>query len=205
LVLNLNKFELVSCASAFVSFVLKSREIDKTKIDEIILFGSVARGDFTEKSDVDIFVNTKNEEIEKIIKRLLAKFYKSKTWQDYRLRGIENEISLSIGDLSEWKLKRSIISDGIQLYGKYRDMPKNIDHYYLFVFEPIRDIAKRNRVIRKLFGRSDGDGGVSEKFHTKKISDKSFVVKLGNAQFIIDLFKKEKIDYKIFELWSDSF
>lgn len=203
--LNLNKFELVSCASAFVSFVLKSREIDKTKIDEIILFGSVARGDFTEKSDVDIFVNTKNEEIEKIIKRLLAKFYKSKTWQDYRLRGIENEISLSIGDLSEWKLKRSIISDGIQLYGKYRDMPKNIDHYYLFVFEPIRDIAKRNRVIRKLFGRSGGDGGVSEKFHTKKISDKSFVVKLGNAQFIIDLFKKEKIDYKIFELWSDSF
>ena len=70
--LNLNKFELVSCASAFVSFVLKSREIDKTKIDEIILFGSVARGDFTEKSDVDIFVNTKNEEIEKIRDRLQA-------------------------------------------------------------------------------------------------------------------------------------
>ena len=203
--LRLNKFYLVSYASGFVSFILKSRELDKTKLEEIILFGSVARGDFTEKSDIDLFVNTKNEEIERILRSLLDKFYKSKTGQDYLLRGIKNEIKLSVGDLNKWKLKRSVINDGIQLYGRYKEMPRDIDHYYLFVFEPIKDITKRNRIIRKLFGRNETNKGLSEKFHIKKISDKSFVIQVSNSQTIIDLFRKEKVNYKIFEIWSDSF
>lgn len=202
--LKLNKFDLVSCASSFVSFILKSREVDKTKIDEIILFGSVARGDFTEKSDIDIFVNTKNEKIESILTRLLDKFYKSRTGQDYMLRGINNKIKLSVGDLEKWKLKRSVVSDGIVLYGGYKGMPKDVDHYYFFAFEPIKDISKRNRVIRKLFGRGEVKG-LSEKLDIKKISERSFVTPSKNLDYIVNLFKKEKIDYKMFEIWSDSF
>ena len=201
----MDKFDLISYASSFVSFILKSREIDKSHLEDIVLFGSVARGDFGSKSDIDLFVNTKNEKIENVLNKLLAKFYKSAASRDYSLRGINSKIRLSVGNLDEWKLKRSIISDGILLFGKYKEAPQNLEHYYFFAFEPIKNIAKRNRTIRKLFGRKEtGSAGFLEKLDMKQISERSFVVPSRNSSIIIDLFEREKVDYKIFEIWSDS-
>jgi len=50
---TLNSKELIAYATAFVSFVLP-----KIETDEIILFGSVARKEATEKSDIDLAVET---------------------------------------------------------------------------------------------------------------------------------------------------
>jgi predicted nucleotidyltransferase len=54
-IMELEKNSLLKVAQEFTS------SISKEYISAIVLFGSVARGDFTEKSDVDILVVYKNE------------------------------------------------------------------------------------------------------------------------------------------------
>ncbi len=207
----MNKTDMLSYASAFVSFILKP--LEESGIKEIILFGSVARGDFDKKSDIDIFINLQNEkdsdEINEIVKKQLDKFYKSKISEIWRNKGIVNEFNVKAGVLDKWELKRSVIADGIVLFGRYNAYPENVEHYYLFVFQPIKDITKRNRVIRRLFGRKEGKSlspGLIEEVKGKKLSPTSFIVPLGSSDLeIIGVLRKEKIDYKIYELWSDQF
>ncbi len=39
--------------------------------------------------------------------------------------------------------------------GIYNEMPKNINSFVLFSLSPIKDVAKRNKVIREIFGRTE--------------------------------------------------
>lgn len=206
----MNKTDLISYASAFVSFILKPlKDFD---IKEIILFGSVARGDFDKESDIDIFINIQNgkdsDKIHEIIINNLNKFYKSKINEVWLNKGVTNEFTVKVGVLDKWKLKRSIIADGIVLFGKYKEYPEKIEHYYLFTFEPIRDITKRNRVIRRLFGRKEGKSffrGVIEEINGKKLSPTLFIAPIDFSNKILDILKEEKVDYRIYEIWSDQF
>ncbi len=76
----LNKIDLIAYSGSFVSFVLKP--LEKFNIREIILFGSVARGEFDKKSDIDSFIDIKNEKdferINKIVGIQLKSFIKAK-------------------------------------------------------------------------------------------------------------------------------
>ena len=196
--------DLIAYAFAFVSFVL-----NKINVREIILFGSVARNEAGKDSDIDLFFDAeKNEmEIERTLKLEMEKFYKSKIAEIWKLRGIENKISLNVGKLKDWKLKRSIISEGITLYGKYKELPENIRKFTLFNLEPIKVIKKRNKVIRSLFGRKEKDysrKGILEEFGGKKLSPTSFVIPAENSDKIIKILGKEKVSYRFFEVWSDS-
>lgn len=198
--------ELIGYASSFVSFILPKIR----GIDEIILFGSVARGDATKESDVDLFFNVKNKEttdkIEKELKILLDKFYKSKIAEIWFLKGIKNDIKINVGKLGEWGLKRSIISEGIVLYGKYKESPEKMKGFVYFSLSPIKDITKRNRVLRKLFGRREksySTEGIVSKIGGKKFSALSFIVPSNYSQEIIKLLSAEKINYRFFEFWSD--
>jgi len=209
-VLKLNKIDLVSYASAFVSFILKP--LKSFNIKEIILFGSVARGDFDNKSDIDLFINIGNEKesdkIKKVVNNELSKFYKSKINEIWINKGVTNKFVIKVGVLEKWKLKRSIIADGITLYGKYKPYPEKVEHYYLFAFEPIKDITKRNRIIRKLFGRKEGkfaSQGFVNEINGERLSPTSFIIPISFSEKIFGIFKKEKIDYKIYEVWSDQF
>ena len=142
-----SKQELIGYAASFVSFILP--KIDGVK--EIILFGSTVRGEAEEESDVDLFIDIEKkddeEKIKKIAKEELKKFYKSKIAETWLLKGVKNLINVNVGRLEEWKLKRSIISEGISLYGKYKETPKNMKALVFFNIEPIRDITKRNKII----------------------------------------------------------
>ena len=200
--------DLIAYGSSFVSFILKS--LDKFEIKEIILFGSVARGEYDKNSDIDIFVNIENErdsdKIGKVINIQLKKFYKSKIREVWLNTGISNEIKVKVGNIDKWKLKRSIISDGITLFGKYKALPKKLEQCYLFVIKPIKDITKRNRVIRELFGRKEDkyqkNGLIGER---GRLSPISFIVAVKSSKEIFSIFEKEKIDYKFYEVWSDQF
>src|SRR3989344_3480075 len=114
---DLNYKELIAYASAFVSVILP-----KIEVDEIILFGSVVRDEATEKSDIDLFFNTKEneEKIKQIIKQELNKFYKTRIYEIFQQKGSILPINIEVGNLDKWKLKRSIISNGLVLYGKYK-------------------------------------------------------------------------------------
>jgi len=193
---------LIGYALAFVSFVLP-----KIEVNEIILFGSVARGEADEKSDVDLFFDIKDKKVtRKMIEKELDKFYKSKIGEIWNLKGVKNPIKVMVGDLDKWKLKRSIISDGVSLYGRYKEIPGKLKSFVHFNIKPIRDITKRNRIIRKLFGRKEekySSDGILKEINGKKLTPLSFVVSLDNSNEIIKFLGKEKVDYRFFEFWTD--
>lgn len=202
---NLLSKDRIAYAIAFVSFVLP-----KIDVNEIILFGSVARGEETKESDIDIFFNTKKDETKQnaIIKLELERFYKSKLYETWSLKGITNPIKCEIGDLEEWKLKRSIISDGIVVYGKYKVLPGTTKGFVLFILSPIKNIAKRNRVIRRIFGRKEKSyrtEGVLAVLGGRKLSPTTFRVPLEKASEMNKLLSKEKINFAFFEFWTDQF
>lgn len=204
---ELNFKELVAYASAFMSFILPK----VGGVKEIILFGSAARGEAGKESDIDLFINIENKEdekkIKKIIKGELKRFYKSKIAETWFLKGIKNPINVNIGRLEEWKLKRSIISEGITLYGKYKETPQDMKGFVFFNIEPIKNITKRNKVIRELFGRKEKNyskKGVLEEIKGKKLSASSFIVLKEHAERILKLLGKEKLNYRFFEFWTDA-
>jgi len=197
------KSELIAYALAFTSFI-----ISKIKTTDIILFGSSVRGEADENSDIDIFINIKEDEekIKKIVDKELNKFYKSKIAEVWNLKNIKNPIKIHIGDIDKWKLKRSIISEGIVLYGRYKESPENMEGFTYFKVEPIKDITIRNFILRKLFGRIEKNytvKGFIEEFNGKKLSSLSFLIPINKSHEIIELLSKNKIDYSFFELWSD--
>lgn len=201
--MKFNYKELISYAAAFVSFV-----IPKIEADEIILFGSAARGEAEKDSDIDLFFNFRGNEKEtkEIIKEQIAKFYKSSVFESFSLKGIKNPISFEVGDLDKWKLKRSIISEGIVLYGKYKESPKSLKAFALFVLKPINNITKRNRVIRKLFGRKEKNyftEGKVTKSGGRQLSPASFVVHLEKTHEISAMLNAEKAEHVMIEFWSD--
>ncbi len=195
--------ELIAYTAAFVSFILP-----KIDVDEVILFGSVARREADKKSDIDLFFNIRAQEtgIKAAINKELNKFYKSYIYESWKAKGITNPIKIEVGNLDKWKLKRSIISDGIVLYGKYKSVPEKLKAFTLFNISPIKDIAKRNKVIRLLFGRIEKDystPGILERLEGKKLTSNSFIVPLGKANEIIGVLNSEKINFSFFEFWSD--
>jgi len=199
--------ELIAYAESFASFV-----IPKIDADEIILFGSVARGEASKESDIDLFFNIKDKEREKSIKKTLdselKKFYNSRIFEMWSLKSIKNPIRFKIGNLEKWKLKRSVISDGIVLYGKYKGIPEKTRGFVLFNLKPIKDITKRNRIVRKLFGRKEQSysaKGALEGLDGKALSPTSFLVPIGKSKNILDILNPEKLDFTFFEIWSDEF
>ncbi|MEK6859547.1 MAG: hypothetical protein AABX54_01905, partial [Nanoarchaeota archaeon] len=146
------------------------------------------------------------KEIKKLLNNELDKFYKSKSAESFILRGIKNPIKIEVGKLDEWKLKRSIISEGIVLYGRYKELPKGIEKLFYFNIKPIKNIAKRNKIIRNLFGRKEenyNNEGIINKFKGTKLTSTSFLIPNEYLKEIIDLFSKEKIDYSFFEVWKE--
>src|SRR3989338_8935982 len=121
---------LIAYASSFAAFLLRDNAIAEN-ISKIILFGSAARGDFDEESDIDVFIETNLNE--SLLQKQFALFNKSKIVEFYNLSGIKNEIVLKAGRLKKWKgLHESIAEDGIMLYGKYEEKPKELMHFTLF-------------------------------------------------------------------------
>lgn len=197
--------EMVAYASSFVSFILP-----KIDVEEIILFGSTSRGEAGEESDIDLFFNIKDEKkgksVQEIINKELKRFYKSKIFEIWSLKSIKNPIKFEVGNLNKWKLKRSIISDGIILYGKYKSMPEETKGFVYFNLKPIKDITKRNRVLRRLFGRKEKNYSIKslvEEISGKILSPNSFIVPIEKSKEIINLLNPEKLDFSFFEFWSD--
>jgi len=193
----------------FSSFLIRS---DAGKdIDRVILFGSVVRGDFDDESDIDIFVDTKKR-IEPDINKVLKIFESSEISEKWRLKGVKNSLSIKVGDLEKWELRRSVISDGIILYGKYKEMPKNVKYYLLLRLN--FSGMKRNRKIgvwRKMYGYKQRVGskkyvshGLLADVNGKKIDKGVIVVPVEHKDKIMNFFKKHKIKYNINEIWSDT-
>lgn len=180
-------------------------------IDSIILFGSVSRGDFDKESDIDIFINIKNstKKDKEIIRKITNNFYNTKSFEKWKLLGIKNDFSVMVGniDSDEWtNLRRSIMTDGILLYGKYLAKPKKMNHYVLVSYGSIKNDKKRVNLHRKLFGYAlNGKRyqGTIEKENGIRVSSNSFLIKIDSYKKIKNIFDEMKINPKIIEVWKD--
>lgn len=197
----MNKNLLTSYAEDFVSFMIET--IDCSQIRSIILFGSVAREEADEKSDVDIFIDVvkKDKKLEEKILQAKQKFYDSAKCKEYwNLRGIKNEFALKIGKLSEWKeLKNSIISNGKILYGKYFDIPTGKNLTY-FIWENIHPETRRILFSKRLFGYTQNGkryAGLLEKFEGIKLGKGIIVVPTEHSNTFIAFFRENKVGVKI--------
>lgn len=201
--------ELISYAESFASFLLDS--IGSDKIRKIILFGSVARGDFDRESDIDIFIDSTHD-IEDSVRSALKMFRESETNRKWALKGIKNEISVKVGDLDRWRLKRSIISSGIMLYGKYTESPKGAKQYLLISLRfKGKKRSEKMRIWRKLYGYRQKLGkrtyeslGLLGKLGGKKIENALILVPMERRNEIIEFLNKHNLKYRVNEVWSDS-
>lgn len=199
----MDRFQLISYAESFTSFLLRKEEIGK-RIEKIILFGSVARNEFDEKSDVDIFIETGMDE--KILLDELKIYNKSELREKYRLKGVVQEISLKVGRFKDWpSLKSSILENGIMLYGKYEEMPKKLEHFVMFRIS-VKRMKRKNqiKVWRKLYGYVQKIGrkeyvtkGMIEKNNGLKLAKGAFVVPKSRTVEIIFYLNKNRVDYKM--------
>lgn len=195
---------MVSYAQAFVSFLFRTPGIKLENIKSLYLFGSVARGDFDEQSDIDIFINVdKNEkEISKFSKIALKNFYGSAECKKYRLLGITNPINVKCGDVKKWELFSSIKTEGIILYSS--STSPLFKKYFLIEMKPVKDIAKRNRVIRKLVGRKEAnrtEKGLVEQIGGQILDSRHYIVPAESISSVTRLLSKENALFEIREMW----
>ncbi len=193
---------LLAYAMDFSSFLVQNMEKeDLACINQIIVFGSAARGSATSKSDVDIFVNTQKR-LESKIKRILSKFYESELYNRYwRLLGINNEINLIVGDIRNWKeLQSSILSDGIVIYGKYSGHIKSKENFVVLWWESIKPEYKRVMISKQLYGwrlKKKEYKGLLEKAGGEKIGSNAVLVPVQGFAPINELFKKHRIKHML--------
>lgn len=208
----MNKHELIAYAMDFCSFLLRSEIVGD--IDRIILFGSVARGDFDNESDIDLFIDTeRRKKVDETAKKVLKSFEMSEVNEKWRLKGLKNALSLKIGKIEKWELYRSVISSGILLYGRFEEVPKGAKYYSLFVLNFSKmDRNKKIKIWRELYGYKQKIGeklfvskGLLEEVLGKKIKRSVIAVPAENKKKILDFIKRKKIKYSIFEIWTDSF
>ncbi len=207
----MNKNEVLSYLYDFTRFLTANL---KGELPEIILFGSIARGDFHKDSDIDLFINVKNKpkqrEIEQTIKKARMEFETaaSNTWH---LKEVDFPIKVIVGNLNseQWSaLKREIISTGQVIYGKYKELPGKLNQYYLLSFD-LKNLLPRNKVkfIRKLYGyESKKEHKVY--YHTGilpengvRINQNTLLISKDQHNLFLNLFKQFKIKHQIREVW----
>lgn len=190
-------------ASYFASFLLNEIK-DLSNINKIILFGSVARGEAGKESDVDIFIETKNnKKIELEIRKILDKFYKTREALLFKTKGIDNKINLLIGKIEDWpKLKKSIESSGILLYGPYSASDKNGKKYVIISWDKIE--RNRGAFLNKIYGFKVKDKsykGLIEVLKGKKIGKSTLMLPIEYREQIFKLLKKYGVSAKSMEVY----
>ena len=197
---------LKSYASYFVSYLLDN--LKNANFEKIILFGSVAKDEATKESDIDIFIEVKNEnkKLKVDINQILEDFYKSREALLFKAKGIDNKISLIIGKLEEWKdLKASIENTGIILYGVYvpeKMAGKNLKKYSLISWEKIG--KNRGAFLNRVYGFKVRDkvyDGLIKKLNGKKLGKSSIAVPAESSKEILDLLGKYKVEAKVINIY----
>ncbi len=198
-------YKLIAYASDFVSFLLQELGKDAEKITQIMLFGSVARGEEGKQSDIDIFVDVSDQRIEKSIIRIKDQFFQSvKVTKYWLLLGVQREFHCLVGKLKEWdELERSIMANGIVLYGKYLGK-MGTKPFFLFVVTPGKSRKKNVATWRKLYGYTQRVGrkvyeqkGLIRQYDGKKFGKGVFIIPIEHAQKIRSYLHKEKFTVEI--------
>jgi len=199
----LNQNDILGYVNTFISFLAKNINIKKA--DKIILFGSSVTGNLTKESDIDIFIDTK-ENLSNKIENLTEKFYKSKEFMLFKLKGVENELSIKVGELKRWKeLHRSISSNGIVLYSRYEpsELPIGTKHEVIFYWDKIG--KNRGAFLNKIYGyiiKGKRYSGLLKKWGGKRLGKSCIIVPFEKREEMIPILRRYKVNAKSIESFS---
>jgi predicted nucleotidyltransferase len=185
----------------FLSLLLEDEKVRK-KIKRVILFGSVARGDADEESDIDIFIDIQSEAHEKdvqgYLKEVEKRFYllSERKWS---LIGIRQPIKCIVGVLDDdkWKDLRLEIGDyGMVLFGGYEEPEGVMKQYVIFSYSLSRlSQKKKMALLRRLFGYRLKRGkkvyenpGLLKEIGGEKLGRNAIMVPSGHSRKVGDFF-----------------
>ncbi|MBI2669390.1 nucleotidyltransferase domain-containing protein [Candidatus Woesearchaeota archaeon] len=193
--------DFIAYALQYISYVFHNlKREEASAIKEVILFGSVARGEATAESDVDLFfdVYKKNAKLSESVKRLTAQFYESEPYRLWKNLGMDADIKPIVGILQQWKLQQSIIANGLTLLGKYRAPFTEGKPFVILYWQKIKSQSVRVALSKKLYGYSylgrkykgslEGTG--------TKLASNCIMVPVEGAGLFFTIFKDMKIPYK---------
>ena len=201
--------ELISYASDFVSFLIQNLK-ETESIKAIILFGSVARGEATKKSDVDIFIDLadKEELISKKANEIKDNFFSSAKFKLYwKVLGVKNEISIFAGHLENWKLKDSMLGNAVILYQKYAPKLEGGKSKAILSWGNIKPDSRRVMLNRKIFGYNYYGKfykGIIERYNGKKLGANVVMIDIEGLNSIVKIFKNFKAAVKILRVFEYS-
>ncbi|MBI2128728.1 nucleotidyltransferase domain-containing protein [Candidatus Woesearchaeota archaeon] len=211
---KMKKNEMFSYIGDFLS-VLYFKKDFLDKINNVILFGSVARKDFDKDSDIDLFIDVKNvgeiKKIEELVDSALNEF-EIRAREVWHIRNIKNPIKCVIGALKDekWReLKKEIQSYGIVLYGSFKSGYENLESHSLFEYS-LKDFKQKDRVafLRKLVGYKSSKKkktyvheGMIKKINGLKLENNNIIVPSKEAVVVQKFFTKKKVTPKITEIW----
>ena len=194
-------------AIAYVCNALSFIFIESTlasHIRKVYLYGSAARGELTEKSDIDVFIDCSAQH-EKIIeqgaKAAITRFYQSLDFKKWpHLQGTY-PITVCAGELNQWELKNVVETEGILVYSNTPFSGTGKRHS-LFMFTLPKNKKKYLSVTRRLFGRKEKgykDAGILGIAQGKKIGATVILAPSEGASMLCTFFNNEKIDYSFKE------
>ncbi|MBI2110187.1 nucleotidyltransferase domain-containing protein [Candidatus Woesearchaeota archaeon] len=198
---------LKSYASYFVAFLLQN--IAKPDaIERITLYGSVAKGEETKDSDIDIFIEVKKQtkQREKEIQKIVRDFYKSREASLFKVKEIENKFSIKIGIIREWKeLYKSIASTGITLYGSYeaKELPSGVKQSIIIFWSNIG--KNRGSFLNKIYGfriHNKSYAGLLTKYEGKKLGKSCIIMPSQYKKEIFVLLREHQVNAKVMEVFS---
>ncbi len=190
---------------------------DKSKIKNIILFGSFARNQQRKDSDIDVFidVNAKDKDIvNKIVKESLNEFEVKKK-DKWMLKGIDNSIVPIIDDIRDkrWnELKSEISAYGIILYGKYQSDSQKGRQSVIIEYDLSKIKQKdKMKVLRKLNGYKVKIGkkiyeqkGLVEEAQGDKLSlSGALLLDIKEYKKPYDFLKQNKVPVRIRRIWRE--
>jgi len=206
--------ELYSYVYDFVSQVLDNKTVFDS-VKKIVLFGSVARGDFRKESDIDLFVDLKSlkkqKKVNSLIKKEVDKFEarSEKTWH---LRGVDLPLKIVVGDLDQkrWKdLREEMLSYGKIIYGDWEISPDGLKHHLLITYD-LKHLPQKKKMgfLRKMYGYSEEkkgkkyvQPGLLEELKGEKVSVNALLIWRSDFVKIKQLLKEYSVRYWLRDTW----
>ncbi|MDP6627189.1 MAG: nucleotidyltransferase domain-containing protein [Methanopyri archaeon] len=201
--------DLIAYAMEFSSFIMRSDAARSVR--RIVLYGSVARGDHDDESDIDVFVDC-DEDVLDMVARTKIAFELSETHERWRLKGLTNPLSVKAGDITTWDIHRSVISSGILLYGRFSGRPDDAALHCLFVLDvshlPRKDKMKVWRALygyqQRVRGKLFTFPGIVRTVGGRKLGNGVVLVPVEGKDVVVRTLREHQVRYELTEVWTDA-
>jgi len=180
---------------------LKERLVSITGIGAVILYGSVARGDASSKSDIDLMiVPLSSDDISTMEKELQALLHEIE--QDFRLQ-LSFSYTMFTGNEDPFFLWETL-KDGIVIFCRAESIIPSIGslkpHALISYSLAGQDGKQKKRTHRFLFESKDG-AGIVRSNRMEYVAPGVILVSLSKTSRITDYFDKWDIHYSLMKIW----